>query len=149
MYDRDIELSHYIVETLKKYGFPKEVVVNYTKNTTRKLLEIIRTFSSGGIISQAIVTIQTTDAATLKVINRRNIKTEVYDELAEVFADANLPLSTDLMTGLPGITPEAFDRDLQRYFEADVTVKAYPTQLLPNSPMADPGVHGEIPNSRG
>ncbi len=138
MYDRDIELSHYIVETLKKYGYPQEVVVNYTKNTTRKLFEIIKAFSSGGIISQGIISIQTTDEATLDVINRRNIKTEKYDELAEVFAEANLPLSTDLMTGLPGITPQAFDRDLQRYFDADVTVKAYPTQLLPNSPMADP-----------
>jgi radical SAM superfamily enzyme YgiQ (UPF0313 family) len=138
MYDRDIELSKYIVETREKYGFPQEVVVNYTKNTTRKLFEIIKAFSSGGIISQGIISIQTTDAATLEVINRRNIKTETYDELAEVFADANLPLSTDLMTGLPGITPEAFDRDLQRYFDADVTTKAYPTQLLPNSPMADP-----------
>ena len=138
MYDRDIELSKYIVETRKKYGFPQEVVVNYTKNTTRRLLEIIKAFSSGGIISQGIISIQTTDEATLEVINRRNIRTETYDELAQVFADANLPLSTDLMTGLPGITPEAFDRDLQRYFDADVTTKAYPTQLLPNSPMADP-----------
>ncbi len=138
MYDRDIELSKFIVKTRKKYGFPQEVVVNYTKNTTRRLLEIIKAFSSGGIVSQGIISIQTTDAATLEVINRRNIKTETYDELALVFADANLPLSTDLMTGLPGITPEAFDRDLQRYFDADVTTKAYPTQLLPNSPMADP-----------
>jgi radical SAM superfamily enzyme YgiQ (UPF0313 family) len=138
MYDRDIELSHYIVETLKKYGYPQEVVVNYTKNTTRRLFEIIKAFSAGGIISQGIISIQTTDTATLEVINRKNIKTEKYDELAQIFADANLPLSTDLMTGLPGITPEAFDRDLQRYFDADVTAKAYPTQLLPNSPMADP-----------
>lgn len=138
MYDRDIELSEFIVETKKKYGFPQEVVVNYTKNTTRRLLEIIKAFSAGGIISQGIISIQTTDEATLDVINRRNIKTETYDELTQVFADANLPLSTDLMTGLPGITPAAFDRDLQRYFDADVTTKAYPTQLLPNSPMADP-----------
>lgn len=138
MYDRDIELSEYIVATKSKYGFPQEVVVNYTKNTTRRLLEIIKAFSAGGIISQGIISIQTTDEATLEVINRQNIKTDTYDELARVFADADLPLSTDLMTGLPGITPDAFDRDLQRYFDADVTAKAYPTQLLPNSPMADP-----------
>lgn len=138
MFDRDIELSKFIVETKQKYGFPQEVVVNYTKNTNRRLLEIIKALSAGGIISQGIISIQTTDPTTLDVINRRNIKTEKYDELTQVFADANLPLSTDLMTGLPGITPEAFDRDLQRYFDADVTTKAYPTQLLPNSPMADP-----------
>ena len=138
MFDRDIELSQFIVETKKKYGFPMEVVVNYTKNTTRRLVEIIKVFSAGGIISQGIISIQTTDQATLEVINRKNIKTEIYDELTTVFKDANLPLSTDLMIGLPGITPVAFDRDLQRYFDVDVSTKAYPTQLLPNSPMADP-----------
>ncbi|MDX1460473.1 MAG: radical SAM protein [Xanthomonadales bacterium] len=138
MYDRDIDLAEYIVETKRKYGFPQEVVVNYTKNTTRRLVDIIKAFSAGGIISQGIISIQTTDEATLEVINRRNIKTEKYDELTEVFAEAELPLSTDLMIGLPGITPEAFDRDLQRYFDVDVSTKAYPTQLLPNSPMADP-----------
>jgi radical SAM superfamily enzyme YgiQ (UPF0313 family) len=138
MYDRDIELARHIVDTKNRFGHPREVVVNYTKNTTRRLVEIIQAFSAGGIISQGIISIQTTDETTLEVINRRNIKTEVYDELAQVFADARLPLSTDLMIGLPGITVEAFDRDLQRYFDADVSVKAYPTQLLPNSPMADP-----------
>ncbi len=138
MYERDIELSEYIVATKKKYGYPREVVVNYTKNTTRRLVEIIKAFSAGGIISQGIISIQTTDETTLEVINRKNIKTEKYDELTAVFAAANLPLSTDLMIGLPGITPAAFDRDLQRYFDVDVSTKAYPTQLLPNSPMADP-----------
>jgi radical SAM superfamily enzyme YgiQ (UPF0313 family) len=138
MYDRDIEVAKYIVDAKARLGFPREVVVNYTKNTTRRLIEIIKAFSAGGIISQGIISIQTTDEATLEVINRKNIKTETYDELAQHFAAANLPLSTDLMIGLPGITAQAFDRDLQRYFDADVTVKAYPTQLLPNSPMADP-----------
>ncbi len=138
MYDRDIELAQFIVATRQRLGYPREVVVNYTKNTNRRLIEIIRAFSAGGIISQGIISIQTTDEATLEVINRQNIKTEKYDELAEVFAEAQLPLSTDLMIGLPGITVDAWDRDLQRYFDADVAVKAYPTQLLPNSPMADP-----------
>lgn len=138
LYDRDIEISRHIVETKARYGYPQEVVVNYTKNSTWRLVEIIKVFSEGGIISQGIISIQTTDEQTLDVINRKNIRTERYDELAGIFADLNLPLSTDLMIGLPGITPEAFSRDLQRYIDMDVSVKAYPTQLLPNSPMADP-----------
>ncbi len=138
MYDRDIELAEYIVATKNKYGFPQEVVVNYTKNSTWRLVEIIKIFTAGGIISQGIISIQTTDQDTLKVINRQNIKTEKYDELTKVFSDLKLPLSTDLMIGLPGITVNAFKNDLQRYMEMDVSVKAYPTQLLPNSPMADP-----------
>jgi len=138
LYDRDIELSQFIVDTKQKYGFPQEVVVNYTKNSTWRLVEIIKIFTAGGIISQGIISIQTTDEKTLEVINRKNIKTEKYDELTKVFYDLKLPLSTDLMIGLPGITVEAFNNDLQRYIDMDVSVKAYPTQLLPNSPMADP-----------
>ena len=138
MYDRDIELSKYIIKTKEKYGYPQEVVVNYTKNSTWRLVEIIKIFSKGGIMSQGIMSIQTTDSETLEVINRKNIKTEKYDELVKVFYDLKLPLSTDLMIGLPGITVAGFNNDLQRYIDMDVSVKAYPTQLLPNSPMADP-----------
>jgi radical SAM superfamily enzyme YgiQ (UPF0313 family) len=138
MYDRDIELAQYIVDQKSKFGFPQEVVVNYTKNTTWRLAEIIKIFSKGGIISQGVISIQSTDEQTLKVINRKNIKTEKYDELTKIFAESNLPLSTDLMIGLPGSSVESFKADLQRYFERDISVKAYPTQLLPNSPMADP-----------
>ncbi|MCF4008057.1 B12-binding domain-containing radical SAM protein [Rheinheimera sp. UJ63] len=138
MYERDIEIAKYIVTAKEKYGYPNEVVVNYTKNSTLKLVEIIKIFTNGNIISQGIISIQTTDENTLGVINRRNIKTERYDELTQIFSDLNLPLSTDLMIGLPGITTTAFLHDLQRYIDLDVSVKAYPTQLLPNSPMADP-----------
>ncbi len=138
LYDRDIEISQFIVDTKKKYGFPKEIVVNYTKNSTWRLVEIIKIFSKGGIIGQGIISIQTTDEKTLEVINRKNIRTQRYDELAQAFTDLNLPLSTDLMIGLPGMTVESFTADLQRYMDMDVAVKAYPTQLLPNSPMAEP-----------
>ena len=138
LYDRDIEISKYIVETKEKYGYPQEIVVNYTKNSTWRLVEIIKVFSEGGIIGQGIISIQTTDENTLDVINRKNIRTQRYDELAQAFTDLNLPLSTDLMIGLPGMTVESFTADLQRYIDMDVSVKAYPTQLLPNSPMAEP-----------
>ena len=138
LYARDIEISRMIVEAKRRYGYPREVVVNYTKNSTKKLVEIIKVLNEGGIISQGIISIQTTDKTTLEVIDRKNIRTERYDELVDIFAQQKLPLSTDLMIGLPGTTVSSFSNDLQRYIDMDVSVKAYPTQLLPNSPMADP-----------
>ncbi|WP_333606512.1 B12-binding domain-containing radical SAM protein [Arsukibacterium sp.] len=138
MFERDIGIAQTIVDTKKKYGYPKEIVVNYTKNANKKLVEIVRILTQGNIISQGIISIQTTDEHTLDVINRKNIRTDRYDELAALFKELRLPLSTDLMLGLPGITVAAFMADLQKYIDMDVTVKAYPTQLLPNSPMAAP-----------
>lgn len=138
MLPADLDFAEWVVEIKRRYGFPQEVVVNYTKNANTRLADIIRVFSGAGIVSQGIISIQTTDEETLRIIDRQNIKTSKYDELLEVFADAGLPLSTDLMIGLPGATVASFARDLQRYLDVDVAVKAYPTQLLPNSPMAAP-----------
>ena len=138
MYERDIELAESICEIKERYGFPREVVVNYTKNATKRLAKIVEVFARNNICSQGVISIQTRDENTLDVINRRNIKSEKYNDLADIFQEQRLPLSTDLMIGLPGITVEGFKSDLQYYFDKDVTVKAYPTQLLPNSPMADP-----------
>ncbi len=138
MLDRDVEVAQTIIDLKEQYGFPHEVVVNYTKNTTVRLVEIIKIFTEGGIISQGVISIQSMDAKTLEVIDRKNIKLSKYDELRKIFSDLKLPLSTDLMLGLPGTTMTALKNDLQHYIDADVPVKAYPTQLLPNSPMADP-----------
>jgi hypothetical protein len=41
--------------------------------------------------------------------------------------------------GLPGSTPTSFKTDLQRCTDRDIRVRANPTQLLPNSPMNEPG----------
>jgi radical SAM superfamily enzyme YgiQ (UPF0313 family) len=138
IFARDIEIAAHIAATKARYGAPREVVVNYPKNATDKIAEIVGIFASAGICGQGIVSIQTTDPATLVAIRRDNIKTRKYDELGEIFRRENLPLATDLMIGLPGATVNSFKADLQYYFDDDVGVKAYRTQLLPNSPMADP-----------
>jgi hypothetical protein len=138
IFARDIEFAQHIADTKALHGYPREVVVNYPKNATEKIARIVKIFVQAGICSQGIVSIQTTDAATLKVIRRDNIKTSKYDELGDIFRREGLPLSTDLMIGLPGATVKSFKADLQYYFDDDVGVKAYRTQLLPNSPMADP-----------
>jgi radical SAM superfamily enzyme YgiQ (UPF0313 family) len=138
IYDRDIEITEWICKIKEKHGYPMEVVVNYTKNATKRLAKIVKLFASNNICSQGVISIQTRDPFTLEVINRKNIKTDKYNDLAEIFRTEGLPLSTDLMIGLPGMTVESFKADLQYFFDMDVTVKAYPTELLPNSPMADP-----------
>ena len=138
IFPKDVEIARHIAEAKARHGYPREVVVNYPKNATEKIARIVKIFAEAGICGQGIISIQTTDPATLAAIRRDNIKTSKYDELGEIFRRENLPLSTDLMIGLPGATVASFKADLQYYFDDDVGVKAYRTQLLPNSPMADP-----------
>lgn len=138
IFERDIEIAQMIAETASRHGALKQVVTNYAKNATRNLAEIVRIFARAGLASEGIISIQTRDPNTLKVVNRDNIKTHRYDELLDVFRSERLPMSTDLMIGLPGATPDSFKDDLQHYFETGVQAKAYLTRILVNSPMAHP-----------
>ena len=135
---RDVNISEFISRTNQKYGFPKQVVVNYAKHSTVRLAEIIRNFASAGLASVGIISIQTQDPQSLDIIRRSNIKTKRYEELIGIFRRERLPISSDLMIGLPGATIDAFKSDLQFFFDRQVAAWAYATKLLPNSPMAHP-----------
>ncbi|PYV43084.1 MAG: hypothetical protein DMG06_11960 [Acidobacteria bacterium] len=135
---RDVHIAQIIADLRRKYGCPKQVVVNYAKNASQRLAEIVKILHSAGVKTDGIISIQTQDRQTLENIDRSNIKTVRYEELIEIFQSQKLPVSSDLMIGLPGATVESFKADLQFFFDRKVFAKAYPTMLLPNSPMAHP-----------
>ncbi len=143
IFERDVEIAEYIGAMKTKYGYPKTAALNYAKNTMKHLRKIIKIFSDAGLTIEPTVALQTTDVATLKVVRRSNIKLSQYDELADGFRRAGLPLATDVMMGLPGATLEAFRGDLQACTDRDVRARCNPTVLLPNSPMNDPAYREE------
>jgi radical SAM superfamily enzyme YgiQ (UPF0313 family) len=147
MLERDVEITQKIADLRKKYGYPNTVGINYAKNQVRYLRDIIRIMAEVGILTEGKVSLQSMDEATLKVIDRSNIKLSKYNELSAEFRRARLPLGVELMMGLPGSTKVAFRNDLQNCTNRDVRVQVNPTLVLPNSPMNDPSYrekHGII-----
>ena len=69
----------------------------------KHLQQIIEIFAEAGIVTEGMMSLQSMDEATLTIIRRSNIKVEKYDELAGEFRRTRLPLSVDLMIGLPGL----------------------------------------------
>jgi len=139
MLERDVEITEKIVELKKIHGFPRSVAINYAKNKVQHLRQIIELMSNAGLFAEGVVSLQSTDETTLKVIERSNIRLDKYDELSIEFRKARLPLAADIMMGLPGSTPISFRTDLQRCTDRDIRVRANGTLLLPNSPMNEPG----------
>jgi hypothetical protein len=136
--ERDVEIAEKAAELKAKYGYPRAFTTSYAKNTTKHLRRIVETLAAADILSLGVLSLQSMDAGTLDIINRSNIKTEKYEDLAHEFRKANLPLYVDLMVGLPGSTRTSFRNDLQGCVDREVTAKIYPTELLVNSPMNDP-----------
>ncbi|MGI9603811.1 MAG: B12-binding domain-containing radical SAM protein [Acidimicrobiales bacterium] len=135
IFSRDVDLANFIVELNKKYGFPRAVGPNYAKNTVKHLRPIIESWADAGILADGKVALQSMDEETLTAIRRKNIKTEKYNQLAEEFRQNKLPLSVDIMMGLPGSTVASFADDMQSIIDRDVHAAIHETTLLPNSPM--------------
>lgn len=136
---RDVEIARDVADYRARTGFPHILVAFPAKNATDRYLEIIDTFISSGITLKAALALQTRDAATLKAVKRSNIKTESYDQLAAESRRRGLPMLTELMIGLPGSTVASFKDDLQWGIERQVRAFLYPTVVLPNAPLNDPG----------
>lgn len=143
MLERDVSITEKIAELRGTYGYPRTVSINYAKNQVKYLRQIIEIMSAAEILAEGVVSLQTMDETTLKVIDRSNIKLDKYNELSTEFRRANLPLAADIMMGMPGSTPAAFSSDLQKCTDRDIRVRANATQLLPNSPMNEPSYREE------
>ncbi|MCP4950410.1 MAG: hypothetical protein GY922_00980, partial [Proteobacteria bacterium] len=95
MLPRDVDIAKKIAELRREYDFPRSVPINYAKNQVRYLREIIEIFAAVDILTEGLVSLQSMDETTLKVIDRSNIKLEKYHEISTEFRRANLPLAAD------------------------------------------------------
>jgi hypothetical protein len=138
IFERDVEIAQAVARLKNRYDSPKVFVTNYAKNTVKHLATIVSTMVDAGILAEGLLSLQTHDAETLATVKRSNIKLEKYDQLANEFRQAGLPLYIDLMLGLPGSTVASFSNDLQECIDREVTGKVFPTQMLVNSPMNEP-----------
>ncbi|HNN86353.1 MAG TPA: radical SAM protein [Pseudomonadales bacterium] len=138
MLARDKDIAGALVACKEKYGYPKHVTVNYSKNTNQRVVDVIDTLWQGNLVHFGLLSAQTTDQQTLDNIDRWNIKPEQYAKLLKVFREKHIPVAADLMIGLPGQNTQSFINDMQFFFERKVLTNAYWTAILPNSPMADP-----------
>jgi Radical SAM superfamily len=135
---RDLEIAGMIADLKMRYGFPATVTTNFAKNGCERLNLIFRRWASADIAFEPTVSIQSTDVATLHVIRRSNIKSSNYFALSDTARSMNLPTRVQLMFGLPGSTLASWKQDLQLFFDRFEDIQGFKTQLLPNSPMADP-----------
>lgn len=137
MLQRDEEIVDYIIEKKAETGFPFGFVTNYAKNSAKRVAKIVSKLHKADMLERFQVSFQTFDEAVLKNIVRDNIKTSDFEELLCSLKAEGVPLTTDLMIGLPGQTFDSFKMDLQRVFDFQVDPSCFHVSILPNAPMAE------------
>lgn len=137
MAPRDREIAAELARTRRRIGEPRAVYFTTAKRSTTHLVEILDTLTDAGIATDTALSLQSTDPATLAAVDRRNISTQHYLELARAFRVRGQPPVAELMLGLPGQTLGSYREDLQFCIDHGLQARTWETRVLPNSPMND------------
>jgi len=132
--ERDLDFAKYIRKIKSQYGSPAEVVVWHSKNTTQRNIDIVETLGEG---ATGCVAIQSSDEEVLRLSGRGAIKFDRLKKFIKYYKDRNLPVSTDILVGLPGESADSHLKTLCDAFDLGFTkIEIYNIRMLDGTSYA-------------
>lgn len=140
MLDRDLEIAKRVADAKNKYGYPRTISVQNTKNATEKSYKVQKLLADSKLNTSITLSFQSTDAQTLKNIKRANISLRSFQELQNRFSRDKIPTYTDIIIGLPGESYETYANGVSSVIEGGQHNRIFFMNLsiLPNAEMGDP-----------
>jgi len=117
MYERDIEISSYLGEMQKQYGWPTYIDATTGKNRPDRIIKSLEQVSGALVLYQAV---QSLDENVLRNVKRSTIKLEAYEQLQVQMMGRGLRSNSDLILGLPGETLDTHLSALRKLLNAGV-----------------------------
>lgn len=135
IFERDLDIIDYVIESYKTNGYPQKFRVNYMKNSDDKVYEINHRLYEAGMSKGVTLSFQSLCPETLEIIGRKNISVTHFKELLMKYKKAGLAAYSELILGLPGETYESFKNGVEMLLEAGQhsSVFIYNCELLVNS----------------
>lgn len=135
--ERDMQITDWLVETKKKYGYPLSYFVNWAKNSNETVLAMAKKLYDVGLIKSFIMSLQTLTPDALTKVKRDNMAINEFAYLAEKCKEYGMPFDTELILGNPGETVQGWKETyvtLTNYKELSTCIA--PLAILPNAEMA-------------
>lgn len=117
MFERDIEISGYIGEMQRKYGWPTFIDATTGKNRPERIIKSVEQVSGALVLYQAV---QSLDEDVLRKIKRQTIKLDAYKALEVHMRGRGLKSVSDLILGLPGETLESHLAGLTTLLDSNI-----------------------------
>lgn len=137
MLEADQEFTEDLLKTNEKYGFPKSLEANWAKNKSTRFHHIVRTLRDRGFKSSFTLALQTLSDEALTNMQRRNMKLNQWEELADWLADEHMEAFVELIWGAPGETVESFLAGYDKIAKKVPRIAVYPLLLLPNTAYSE------------
>ncbi|MEU7742763.1 KedN5 family methylcobalamin-dependent radical SAM C-methyltransferase [Nonomuraea sp. NPDC049158] len=133
----DLDFVDDLIEIRGRHGFPRALETSWAKNKSKTFYEIVRRMSRAGMRSSFTLALQTLDLDALKLMNRRNMKVNEWEDLSAWLTGEGLDCYAELIWGAPGETVESFMRGYDELARKVSRIACYPMLLLPNTDYTD------------
>lgn len=139
-FPRDINVAKHIVETLKKYNWPKGITYQSAKNQTDRIIEIADILYRGNMISRHMISVQSTDDRILANIDRSNLPTSKQRFIANELNKKQVPVKSQIILGLPGDNLNKLKQTVNDLYDMGVSreIEYFVFGLFPNAPASEP-----------
>lgn len=117
MYERDPEISGYLGEAQRDYGWPSYIDATTGKNRPERVIDSMERLGGALVLWQSV---QSLDEDVLRNIRRENIKLDAYSSLNVHIRGRGMKSSSDLILALPGETLESHLAGLTKMIDAGV-----------------------------
>ncbi|MBW6396970.1 cobalamin-dependent protein [Roseomonas sp. HJA6] len=117
MFERDIDISGYIGQMQRDYGWPTFIDATTGKNRPERIIKSVEQVSGALVLYQAV---QSLDENVLRKIKRDTIKLDAYKALEVHMRGRGLKSISDLILGLPGESLETHLHGLTTLLDSNI-----------------------------
>lgn len=129
----DEEFVADLIDIRQRYGFPRAFETSWAKNKSRTFYEIVRRMKAAGMRSSFTLALQSLSPDAIETMNRRNMRVNEWQDLAQWLSDEGLDCYAELIWGAPDETVESFLRGYEQLSRSVSRIAVYPMMLLPNT----------------
>ena len=137
----DVNITKALVETKKKYGFPRNVYYNLAKNNDDRLVDILKMLNDAEMIDSTImINFQSTLEHVLNAMERFNAPFHKIKNVVKRLIDNNIAPGSALIQGAPLETVESWKKSVTDVYELGIheETRIFIWQQLPNAPATAP-----------
>jgi radical SAM superfamily enzyme YgiQ (UPF0313 family) len=137
---RDVEIAQDAIDIKQRYGVPRTLSVQNTKNATERAYRVQKMLADAGMNAGVTISLQSTDRRTLLAVKRDNISLDSFSELQRRYTRDGIETYSDVILALPEETFDSFANGISEVVGNGQhnRIQFYNCSLLPNAEMNDP-----------
>jgi radical SAM superfamily enzyme YgiQ (UPF0313 family) len=142
MFDRDYDITEYVIKKKLETGYPNIWDVNWAKNNSDRIKKIANLDKEAEtkIFKGITFALQSLNEKTLEAVDRFNLTEDVIKESMDYYKENDIKTYSELIWPMPEETLESFTQGIQRLIDMgqEHFLMVHPLSLTPNAPMSNP-----------